>query len=107
MPDTTTIAANRERLAQNLSTISSLTKEDYPNLYHLFHATSAQRTLEAVYGVMRSMEKALYISRAGTLFFAISERYLMRWWEKERNGAPLGSFRTWQGTLILLIHSGL
>ena len=56
---------------------------------------------------MRSMEKALYISQGGVLFFAISERYLMHWWDQQRMGAPLGSFNTWQGTLILLIHSGL
>lgn len=69
--------------------------------------TSAQRTLDAVYGVMRSMEKALYISQGGVLFFAISERYLMHWWNKERDGAPLGSLSTWHGSLILLIHIGL
>lgn len=67
----------------------------------------AQRTLDAVYGVMQSMDKALYISQAGVLFFAISERYLMSWWDRERKGAPLGAIGVWQSTLIMLIHSGL
>ena len=43
---------------------------------------------------MRSMEKALYHSQGGVLFFAISERYLMHWWDQQRKGAPLGSFNT-------------
>ena len=53
------------------------------------------------------MENALYISRAGVLFFAISERYLIHWWDTERHGAPLGSMSTWHSSLILLIHFGL
>ena len=56
---------------------------------------------------MMDMEKALYVSGGGVFFFAISERYLMRWWNKERDGAPLGSLSTWHGSLILLIHCGL
>lgn len=56
---------------------------------------------------MCGMENALYISRAGVLFFAVSERYLIHWWDKERSGAPLGSLSTWHNSLILLIHIGL
>lgn len=107
MDYTNTIDKNRGRLADNLAILRDLSKEEYPNLYHLFHRTSAWRTLEAVYGVMKDMEKALYVSGGGVFFFAISERYLMRWWNKERDGAPLGSLSTWHGSLILLIHCGL
>ena len=67
----------------------------------------AMRTLDAVYGVMQSLDKPLYTSHAGVLFFAISERYLMRWWDQERKGAPLGAIGVWHSTLIMLIHSGL
>lgn len=56
---------------------------------------------------MWGMEKALYISHAGVLFFAVSERYLIHWWDKERRGAPLGSLSIWHNSLILLIHIGL
>ena len=87
--------------------IREITQEAYPDLHHLFHATAAQRTLDAVYGVMCGMENAIYVSQAGVLFFAISERYLIHWWDMERKGAPLGSLSTWHNSLIFLIHIGL
>lgn len=101
------LSADRVRLQTQLAMLYDLDEKDYPNLHHLFHRTRAFRTLEAVFGVMGDMDNALHVSHEGKLFFAISERYLMRWWDTHRQGAPLGSTSTWHSSLILLIHCGL